>query len=55
MCRQFLIIDTHIALRRGDSVQHNGQNYDGLRFREHADADSEEVRRSRLGGDLRFN
>jgi len=52
MCRQFLIIDTHIALRGGDSVQHNGQNYDGRRFREHADADSEEVRRSRLGGSL---
>jgi len=52
MCQQFLIIDTHIALRGGDSMQHNGQYYDGFRFREHADADSEEMRRSRLGGSL---
>jgi hypothetical protein len=52
MCQKFVIIDTHIALRAQHSVQHNGKSYDGLRRREHADTDSEEVRRSRLGASL---
>jgi SAM-dependent methyltransferase len=52
LCRKFVVIDTHIALRGGYSVEHNGQRYDGLQVREHAAADSEEVRRSRLGASL---
>ena len=52
MCQRFVIIDTHIALRGQHSVQHHGQTYDGLRVLEHADTDSEEVRRSRLGASL---
>jgi hypothetical protein len=52
MCRKLVVIDTHIALCAGYSVEHNGQRYDGLQVREHADDDSEEVQRSRLGASL---
>jgi 2-polyprenyl-3-methyl-5-hydroxy-6-metoxy-1,4-benzoquinol methylase len=52
MCRDFVIIDTHIALRSQRSERHNGQSYDGLHVREHADADSDEVRRSHILGSL---
>ena len=52
MCQKFLIIDTHIALRGEYTVQHNGQSYEGLRVREHADTDSNEVRRGRLGASV---
>jgi hypothetical protein len=53
MCRRFVVIryPRHIA-GPPHSVQHNGQSYDGLRWREHADSDSEEVRRNRLGASL---
>jgi hypothetical protein len=52
MCQKFIIIDTHIALRGQHSFQHNGESYDGLRVREHADTDSQEVRKSRLGASV---
>ncbi|MBI4473847.1 MAG: methyltransferase domain-containing protein [Acidobacteria bacterium] len=48
MCEQFVVIDTHIALRGQHQVQHNGQSYEGIKVREHADDDPEELRRSRL-------
>jgi hypothetical protein len=50
LCRGFVIIDTHVALRKQHSARHKGQTYEGLQVREHADDDSEDVRRSRLGG-----
>jgi SAM-dependent methyltransferase len=52
MCRKFVIIDTHIALHGHLSVQHHGQGYLGLHVREHADTDTEEVRKDRLGASL---
>jgi 2-polyprenyl-3-methyl-5-hydroxy-6-metoxy-1,4-benzoquinol methylase len=48
MCRQFVIIDTHISLSGTTKIEHNGQSYDGKLVREHADRDSETMRRSRL-------
>jgi hypothetical protein len=52
MCEQFVIIDTHIALRSQDRTEHNGQIYDGARMREHADTDAEAVRTGRLQASL---
>jgi SAM-dependent methyltransferase len=48
MCGQFIVIDTHIALRNVDEVDHNGHVYHGLKWREHSDADPDSVRNSRL-------
>ncbi|MBC8469696.1 MAG: class I SAM-dependent methyltransferase [Planctomycetes bacterium] len=48
MCRQFVIIDTHIALHGRIKIEHDGRSYEGRQYREHADDDPEEVRRSRL-------
>ncbi len=48
MCRQFVIIDTHIALNGNVKITHNGKDYEGKQVREHADNDSDVVRRSRL-------
>ena len=48
ICRQFVIIDTHIALQAMDEVVHDGHVYHGKKWREHSDADPEEVRKSRL-------
>jgi SAM-dependent methyltransferase len=47
MCRQFVIIDTHIALNSQIHVEFNGQSYQGKLYREHADNDSIEIRRGR--------
>jgi SAM-dependent methyltransferase len=52
MCRHLLIIDTHIALHADDRAQHDGKVYEGSKFREHADEDSDAVRRSRVGASL---
>jgi len=52
MCREFVVIDTHIALRNERPTQHEGEIYQGLQVREHADTDPENVRRSRLGASL---
>ena len=52
MCGQFVIIDTHIALRSQDRTEHNGQSYDGARMREHANTDAEAVRAGRLQASL---
>ena len=48
ICGQFIIIDTHIALQGKVKIEHNSRVYEGQYFREHADADSDQVRRSRL-------
>jgi SAM-dependent methyltransferase len=48
ICHQFVIIDTHISLHGQIKIEHDGQNYEGKQFREHADNDPETVRRSRL-------
>src|SRR5262249_49332341 len=52
MCREFVVIDTHIASSEQHSVQHGGQAYHGVILREHSDSDPEKVRRSRLGASL---
>jgi len=48
MCRQFVIIDTHIALAGVDTVQYRNQAFEGKRGREHQDNDSAKVRQSNL-------
>jgi SAM-dependent methyltransferase len=48
LCTQFVIIDTHIAVRAEAEIEHNGLIYKGRHFREHAEDDSEDVRRGRL-------
>jgi SAM-dependent methyltransferase len=52
MCEQFVIIDTHIALRGRDRTEGNGKAYDGARLREHAESDPETLRASRLQASL---
>jgi hypothetical protein len=52
MCGQFVIIDTHIALTTECHAEHNGKSYEGMKVREHADDDSDEVRRGRVGASL---
>jgi SAM-dependent methyltransferase len=51
-CEQFVIIDTHIALRGEHQALHNGKSYEGVKVREHADGDPHEVRKGRLGASL---
>lgn len=48
MCSQFVIIDTHISLNGLVTIKYDGKSYEGKQWREHADDDPEEVRRSRL-------
>lgn len=48
MCQQFVVIDTHIALRGTVNFQHDGRSYAGQQVREHSDDDPDAVRRSRL-------
>jgi len=48
MCRGIVVIDTHIALRAKQRVEHQGRTYHGLRRAEHRPDDSTETRRSRL-------
>lgn len=48
MCRQFVVIDTHVALSKQCQVEVSGRTYQGKEVREHADDDPESVRRSRL-------
>jgi SAM-dependent methyltransferase len=48
LCSQFVIIDTHIAVRGEAEIEHGGRVYKGRHFREHAEDDSEEARRGRL-------
>jgi SAM-dependent methyltransferase len=52
MCEQFVIIDTHVALRSQDRTENNGRSYDGARMREHAEDDTEAVRAGRLQASL---
>jgi len=51
MCREFVVIDTHIAVSNEHRV-YDGEIYHGLQVHEHADSDPEDVRRSRLGASL---
>ncbi len=48
MCKKFVVIDTHIAMNCLYRVKHNGHLYEGLQGREHADSDSDSVRKGRL-------
>lgn len=48
IAREFVIIDTHISLEGKVKIDHNNQVYEGHYYREHAEGDSEQVRRGRL-------
>ena len=48
MCRQFVVVDTHVALHGVVKVRHDGRSYAGRRVREHGDDDPEAVRKGRL-------
>lgn len=48
MCKQLVIIDTHIALQSVNEVKYDGRIYEGKQYREHGDDDPEELRRSKL-------
>ena len=48
VCREWLIIDTRFTLTPTDTVVHGGHPYRGRRVREHDDADSETLRRTRV-------
>ena len=48
LCTQFVIIDTHVAQEAEVEVEYDGHVYQGLIFREHAERDSDQVRRKRL-------
>lgn len=52
MCRQFVVIDTHVALHGLIEIELNGQAYQGKHFVEHANDDPEVVRRGRLQASL---
>ena len=48
LCSGILVVDTLISLTAETHVEWRGQRYEGQRWREHADDDTEEVRRNRL-------
>lgn len=48
ICRQFVIIDTHIATHNMNELKFLCGIYEGKQFREHGDNDPKELRRSRL-------
>lgn len=48
VCDGLLVVDTLIAPRAEETVEHEGRRYDGRRVREHDDADPPEVRRARV-------
>jgi len=48
LCTGMLIVDTLISLTAEIQVEWQGQAYRGRRWREHADEDTDEVRRSRV-------
>jgi len=48
MCRQMVIIDTHVCLTPRTRVEHDGRVYEGCEYREHGEHDPDAVRRSRL-------
>ncbi|MEX2170570.1 MAG: class I SAM-dependent methyltransferase [Pirellulales bacterium] len=48
MCRQMLIVDTHVSLHGRETVSYEGRTYYGTKRREHSDSDSEETKRKRL-------
>jgi SAM-dependent methyltransferase len=48
MCRQMVIIDTHVCLNPRVEVKHKGHVYEGGTYREHGDRDPDSIRRARL-------
>ncbi|HUG36201.1 MAG TPA: class I SAM-dependent methyltransferase [Candidatus Limnocylindrales bacterium] len=47
VCREWLVIDTHVSLAPQETVAHRGRTYMGTRVREHDDEDPEPLRRTR--------
>ena len=52
LCRGFVILDTHVALRADAFVEHQGKRYRGIRWKEHAAGDAPEVRHDRQQSSL---
>ncbi len=52
LCRDFIVIDTHISLEAQEEAAFRGRAYRGSRWREHEERDPEELRRSRLQSSL---
>ncbi|MCU1449026.1 MAG: hypothetical protein JWP02_1196 [Acidimicrobiales bacterium] len=48
LCRSIIVIDTLVTLEPKVEMTHRGGRYEGERYREHADDDSDEVRRSKV-------
>lgn len=48
MARAFVVIDTHVALRDAEQVEHRGRRYGGCRKREHGDDDTAAERQKHL-------
>ncbi|MBP6682287.1 MAG: class I SAM-dependent methyltransferase [Halioglobus sp.] len=48
LCRQFVIIETWVALEAIDTVEISGASYQGMRVREHGDQDTQVERERRL-------
>ena len=48
LCSEIMVVDTLISLTAETHVEWRGRRYEGQRWREHADDDTEEIRRSRL-------
>jgi 2-polyprenyl-3-methyl-5-hydroxy-6-metoxy-1,4-benzoquinol methylase len=52
LCRGWLVIDSHISLDARERCSYKGRSYTGTKVREHADDDSEAVRRARIMASL---
>ena len=52
LCRDWLLIDTHITHQPQDRTSYKGRVYAGMKAREHADDDSETDRRARVMSSL---
>jgi len=48
LCTRLVVVDTLISLTAESTVEWRGQAYQGRRYREHDDGDTDEVRRSRV-------
>jgi hypothetical protein len=52
LCRDWLLVDTHITHNPQDRASYKGRVYAGTNVREHADDDSETVRRAKVMASL---
>lgn len=52
MCKELLIIDTHVSPNPETETHYKGRAYKGAKYREHGDKDTDSVRRSRVMSSL---